>query len=121
MKKIRQSLKAFTALTAALLSAALIPTLHAGSDTVDSKTIVTTKSANEQMGNQWFVGIQAGADFSNNVHTSSGADIDSATLALGGLKGGYIWNTVPYVHLDNLTGALTLKTPTATEIHRLST
>jgi chemotaxis protein CheD len=25
------------------------------------------------------------------------------------------------VHLDNLTGALTLKTPTATEIHRLST
>ncbi len=107
MKKIQSSL---AALTAALLSVSLLPTLHAGSDTTDAKNMVTTtRSANEQMGNQWFVGIQAGADFSGNTHTSAGTDIDSTTLALGGLKGGYIWNTVPYVHIDNLTARLELE------------
>jgi len=103
MKNIQQTL---AVLTAALLGITL-SAAHAGSEMVETKDI--TKSSNERMGNQWFVGVQGGADFSSNIHTSSGADINSTTLALGGLKGGYIWNTVPYVPFDHLTARLELE------------
>lgn len=73
--------------------------LHAGTDSriVDR----SVQSANQRMGG-FYVSVQGGADFSNNIHDTiggvgTGPDIRSATLALGGIKGGYAWEGIPLI------------------------
>jgi opacity protein-like surface antigen len=88
MKQIKQTVAAVAAIVISVTG------LHAGTDMKDSKEVVQQSDC-EKMGH-FFLGVQGGADFSNAIHTNAGADISSETLALGGLRGGYIWGTVPY-------------------------
>ncbi|MDE1170031.1 MAG: outer membrane beta-barrel protein [Verrucomicrobium sp.] len=86
------------------LAAGLILSAHAG----DDSKVLATQTSNERM-DGFFAGVQGGADFSGDIHTSTGADISSNTLALGGIKGGYVWNRLPILNWKNFTNRIELE------------
>jgi len=87
-----KSLKKAAFLALALIAGGL--TARAGTETVDSKDskeVVETKSACQEMGH-FFLAVDGGADFAGNVHNSLPfGDIRSTTQATAGVKGGYIF------------------------------